>query len=306
MKIAVLSDCRMPTRREGGHGLGRLAWDLAAGLAVKHTVTLFAGLSSDTLDGVQMRFHGDEADRARQLAADHVYLDQDVMVDLSHQHVLSKLLDADRPVINWVADLECDYQPPCAVVGNAWQQKALPSARIVPLGIDVDRIPPFTGKKEYYLAYAAKIELRKGYDIALDVHCRQAVPVRFVGERFVQDDLPWWKPELTGVAFWQFLGEAKGLLSPCRLDAGGRVNLEAAACGTPVLCLEGTGTSEHVEHCLSGFICHDTAEMADAVGDLACLSGYKMRRWVQETHDLRRMVEGVERLAQAVADGERW
>lgn len=305
MKIAILSDCRVPTRREGGHGLGRMAFDLADGLAVRHDVILFAGAGSVAGERFRLRIDGDEAQRAKFFAINRADLDFDAIVDLSHKHELSALCP-QMSVINWLADLECEYTPPCAVVGNAFQQKLYPSARIVPLGIDVDKIPPFTGRKDGYLAYAAKIEMRKGFDIALDVHGRQAVPVRFVGQKFGDAELPWWKPELTGAAFWQFIGEARGLLSPCRHDAGGRVNLEAAACGTPVLCLDGTGTAEHVQHCVSGFICADVDELVAAAADLPFLNGYRMREWVQETHDLRLMVEGIERLATAVADGERW
>lgn len=310
MRIAVLSDTRVPTKAEGGHGLGRMAWDIADGLARRgHTIQLWAGIESDIPRNGTLCVSDDELTRAKNWSSA-----AEVIIDISHTHALSTV-KPDAPVINWIADTEITYQPPRAVVGNAWQQKAFPSARIVPLGIDVDGIPFVSetardrvimrGVHEY-LAYAAKIHAAKGYDLALSVHCQQSIPVRFVGERFVEVALPDWRANLNGEAFYHFIGWARGLLSPCRMDAGGRVNLEAAATGTPVLCLDWTGTRDHVEHGVSGFVCRDAVEMADAVQDLPRLSRKMARDWVRETHDRRVMVNRLEALAQAVADGEMW
>lgn len=312
MKIAVLSHTRVPTLPHGGDGLGRMAFDLADGLAKRgHTVTLCAGLGSAMGDGFYLRMDADETRRAAEFTPSQY----DAVLDLSHNHDLSQLYP-HRAVVNWIVDLEVAYQPPNAVVGNTWQQRQFPKARIVPLGIDVGAIPFWAEEdikrdaahniKTSYLAYAAKIHFLKGYDIALKVHGAQPVPVRFVGERFVDAPLPDWSESLYGDAFFGFIGRARGLLSPCRKDAGGRVNLEAAATGTPVLCLDGTGTMCHVEHGVSGFICRDADEMVDAVRDLQLLDRAKAREWVRETHDMRVMLDGIEAALQAVADGERW
>lgn len=313
MKVAVLSDCRVPTAASGGHGLGRLAVDLARGLSKRgHEVWLHAGAGSASPQelGVDAVVY-DEDERAR---AQRFTFGADAYLDLSHAHDLS-LLHPTRPVVNWIVDLECAYTPPNAVVGNTWQQRQFPKARIVPLGIDVEAIPFWHGGDhtldnlrghDDYLAYAAKIHPLKGYDIALKIHGAQPVPVRFVGERFVDTPLPFWREVMHGAAFYDFIGRAYGLLSPCRKDAGGRVNLEAAALGTPVLCLDGTGTMCHVEHGVSGFICRDADEMIDAVQDLRLIDRAAAREWVRETHDLRHMIDGVEAALQAAADGERW
>lgn len=310
MRIAVLSDCRVPTLPEGGHGLGRMAFDIAEGLHKRgNTVQLWAGPGSEAPRGVVLRVTDSEHQRARDWSSS-----ADVVIDVSHDHDLSRI-KPDAAVINWIADTEIQYQPPRAVVGNAWQQRAFPAARIVPLGVNVEAIPFISEAQRdralmrgayEYLAYAAKIHAAKGFDIALSVHCRQGVPVRFVGERFTDAALPDWRANLSGEAFYHFIGWARGLLSPCRVDAGGRVNLEAAATGCPVLTLDWTGTRDHVEHGISGFICRDAAEMADAVQDLPLLPRRLTREWVRETHDRRVMIGKLEALAQAVADGEMW
>ena len=234
MRLAVLSDCRVPTRALGGHGLGRLAWDLANGLAKAHDVLLWAGADSDAPEGVELRISAHETERARFLAANGDGLGFDAYLDLTHRHELSQG-DLNTPILNWVVDTECPYTPPCAVVANAWQQRGFPNARIVPLGIDVEAIPFIGNTAGDYLAFAHKIEPRKGADTALELHLRQPIPVRFLGQRYGDSvTLPWWQDELTGDAFYRFLGGAWALLSPARQDAGGRVNLEAAAVGTPV------------------------------------------------------------------------
>jgi glycosyltransferase involved in cell wall biosynthesis len=317
MKIGVLSDCRMPTKPAGGHGLGRLAWDLAAGLQKRgHHVTLYAGPGSDTPDGCKLVVDKDEIERVKLMPHERLdFWGDDAYLDLSHVHELSKVHPA-LPVVNWIVDLECEYQPPRAVVGNTWQQIEFPAAKIVPLGIDVDAIPfvdvptPKLGryvKEAMYFAFCHKLHVGKGYDLALEVGKQTQTPVHFVGEKFGVGEIPNYHGEINDdAALYEFLGHAAALLSPCRQDAGGRVNLESAACGTPVLTLDWTGTACHVEHCVSGFVCRDLNELIDAAQDVGALDRAKARAWVRETHDSRVMLDAMEALLTAARDGEVW
>jgi glycosyltransferase involved in cell wall biosynthesis len=314
MKIGILSDCRVPTKPSGGHGLGRLAWDLAQGLATRgHDVTLYGGHGTSAAVGVPflVERHADETGRAK----DFALRPDEVALDLSHLHDVSRL-HPDLKVVNWVADLECPYQPPRAIVGNLWQGRDFPAAKIVPLGIDVDAIPfsatpnPKLGRyttDAQYFAFCHKLHAAKGYDIALDVGKRAQIPVHFAGEKFGVGDVPNYHGEITDdAALYEFLGGALALLSPARNDAGGRVNLESAACGTPVLTLDWTGTACHVEHCVSGFVCKDVDELVDAAADVPALDRRKAREWARATHDLSVMLDGVEKLLAAALDGEMW
>ena len=301
MRIGVLSDCRVPTLPHTGHGLGMVAIDIADGLTqCGHDVGLYAGPGS-IWDG-DVILHEDETARATALDLNK----RDVWLDLSHLHDLSKS-HPDGAIVNWIIDLECPWKPPNCIVGNAFQQKLFPEARVVPLGVPVDEIPLGNGNRKDAV-FVHKVALHKGYDIAKAFGKLADVDVVFVGENL-------WGADLTGCrhilnlapdALYQFLGGAEVLLSPARMDAGGRVNLEAAACGTPVLCLDETGTMEHVAHCVSGFICRDLDEMVEAYGDLDVLSPKIAREWVKETHDLPLMVDGIEAQLTAVLDGERW
>lgn len=299
MRIGVLSDCRVPTRPVGGHGLGRLAVDLANGLQARgHEVTLYAGPGSQW-DGALV-VHAHETERANHLAKN----DADVWLDLSHYHDVSRV-HPEWKVVNYLTDIEFRGVPPCAAIATLTDAKKYPQTRVLPLGIDVDAIP-LVLEKDRYLAFAAKIHPAKGYQVAVEVHCRQPIPVRFVGERMTNDLLPDWQPELTGQAFYQFLGKAVGLLAPTLIGIGGRVPLEAAACGTPTLVLDTNSVADHVAHGLTGYVCQNAEEMADAVQDLPYLKPQTMREWAYTYHSLTLMAHVAETLLQAVVDGERW
>lgn len=314
MRLAILSDTRMPTLPVGGHGLGRMAFDLAAGLALcGHEVTLMAGMGSDAPEGVRLGIHEDELIRADGLAlaaqtgqgGESVY---EAYIDLSHEHDLSRLMP-DAPVLNWIVDTEVQYQPPNCIVGNKWQARQFKNARIVPLGIDVARYP-FVEKPDDYVLYAAKIHPAKGFDIAIEVARQTGSRLVMVGDNLLGVALP---PEVDYVGhiadnrvFWAFLAHAKALLSPSRIDAGGRVLLEAAACGVPSLVFDETGCAAHVEHGVSGFACRDTAEMVEALGDVHLIDRCGARAWADAQHGIEDMAAGVEMWAQALANGARW
>lgn len=342
LKIAVLSDCRMPTLPSGGHGLGRLASDIASGFAKRgHDVMLMAGPGSEFEDGA-LNITPDETWRAENW--DQHGVTADVYFDLSHFHDLSRV-HPGWPVLNWLVDTEFRTIPPNAIVGNEWQRKDAPTAGIVPLGIDVDAIPLGIGGGGFVL-YAAKIEPRKGYNVAMDAAKAAGKRLVMAGEPFIEVDLPEQidaryitqrntliggsvrSPELAqmlnalpplrnvefvghitdNALFYDLIGQADALLSPSLFDAGGRVVLEAAACGTPVLCLDGTGTKHHVAHGVSGYWCRNTAEITEVLreGDHLRIDRAGAREWVKQAHDMSVMLDKLMTLAQRVMSGERW
>lgn len=299
MRIVVLSDCRRPTLSTGGHGLGRLAHSLATTLSARgHEVALWAGPGS-VFEGALV-IHANETERAKT-----VTLDNDaVYLDCSHFHELSQH-HPDYKIINWVLDGECPWKPPNALVTTAHDLQFHPSARLIPLGIDVDCIP-FYDNPLHYLAFAAKIHATKGYADAVKVHLSQSIPVKFAGERFVDDPLPDWRDTLHGQAFYDFVGYAIGLLHPlCNPSAlgGGLMPLEAAAMGVPSIVYDWVSPKYHVEHCVSGYVVKDLPEMIDAVQDLPMLDRKKAREWVADTHSIKVMVNALEKEFERVNDG---
>lgn len=301
MKIAVLSDTRVPTRHSGSHGLGRAAMELATALIeAGHTVTLYAGAGSEAPDGGDLTIHADETERVKTLTKPA----HDVWLDVSHKHDVSAVYP-DWPVVNYILDNECRYPPPQCVVGNEWQQRAFREARMVRYGVPVH--DQFYDTPKLYLAYAAKIHPAKGYDIARDVMLNTGRPVHFAGEKLVNDFIPNYMGHFDDNAqLWRFIGEASALLAPSRNDAGGRIVIEAAFAGTPTLTLDVTGTRYMVEHGVSGFVCRDLGELIDALQDIPLLDRKTVREWAIEYHSMDSMMAQLTPLLTAVADGERW
>ncbi|MDW8259525.1 MAG: glycosyltransferase, partial [Gammaproteobacteria bacterium] len=254
LRVYVFSDNRLPTQSVGGHGLGRLAHLTAEVLLdLGFTVTIWGSpgtepaLSNRKWSAVRTYQFEDEARES--IRADLRERVVDFVIDMTHEHVLGKT-DFDLPILHYIVDTECAYKPPNAVVCNAWQAQFFPGARILMPPVNDKMISFYSAPAEpLYLAYAAKIDHRKGYDIALEIHRRQSIPVHFVGDGVaLENESVFWRRELLGRKFYDFIGLAGVLLSPSRLDAGGLVNLEAGACGTPVLVLENTGPAAYVEH----------------------------------------------------------
>lgn len=299
MRIAVLSDCRAPTAPVGGHGLGRVACDYAAGFArCGHEVALYAGPGSIAPAEVALVEHEDELSRVDQLDASAA----DVWLDLSHFHVLSRREELRQ--VHYICDDECEHEPRNAVVNSLFRKRHYPAAEVVPLGVDVDAIQLGSGGD--HLLFVAKVERRKGPDLAQAVAKRVKRPLHVYGELW--EDAP---DGYRGVIndndeLYRVLGEAYAFLAPYRSDTGGRVLLEAQAAGTPVLTFSDVGSRAHVEHCVSGFVVRDPAEMADALNDVPLLKRKRVREWVVAYHGLELMVGTMLELLHRAADGEVW
>lgn len=305
MKYAVLSDCRRPTKPTGGHGLGRVACDIAAELKKRgHTVTLFAGPDSEAPDGVTLATSTNE--RARLNAAFQVF---DGVIDCGHFHDLS----VKRPelnVVDYVLDLECPHwELPKVAVANEFQRLfTMPDAAIVPLGIDVDAIPFIESHTlPKYLGYAGKIHPAKGYKTMIELATLTDITPRMIGENIVNiRPSAWYRGEvLSGEDFYRFIGESYAFIAPSLLDAGGRGLLEASATGAPVLTTDITGTQYHVENGVSGWICESISQMAYyiAAGGIELLNRKTAREWVADTHSIALMVDGLIELLESDDNG---
>jgi len=216
----------------------------------------------------------------------------DVVLDMTHDHFSSRAYP-NQPIVNLILDRECPYVPPCAAVETEYMRKHYPSARIAPAGIDVDAIP-FTETPENYLVF-----------MGLKVDHKQP-HVADQGAHKAGKTLRWICPpnDLTEQQKWHILGHALALLAPYTIDAGPRSPLEAAACGTPTICLDGDGTQEHVLDSVTGAVCRGPEEMAVAVG--RTFDRHSIRTWIKTNRDVHKTIERHEQLLQAVAAGERW
>ena len=284
MQIVVLSDDRMPLRPDAIGGLSRSLWDLADGLAARgHAVTLVAARGSVFPRGQLITW-----------GAGAMAIEADAWLDGSHAHLLSQARP-DLPVLNRIGDLECAWKPPNVVVATEYMRGYFPNARIIKTGVKDEGV--FNPTPGNHLLFMGGTIGRKGPEIARTVARTAGFELRAYGEGLAP---------LRGKEKWEVLSSALALLHPSLSDAAPRLPLEAATVGTPTVCLDITGAAEHVQHCVSGFICEDPVEMVEAVRDAALLDRRAIREWVLEEHAFDRMIDAYEAALASVADGERW
>src|SRR5207253_10842480 len=87
------------------------------------------------------------------------------------------------------------------------------------------------------------------------------------------------------------LAGARALLNPIRWNEPfGLVMIEALACGTPVLAFPEGAAPEVVDDGRTGFLCHDEAQMVDALGHLDSIDRAACRAAVEGYFSTERMV----------------
>lgn len=303
MKIAILSDTRLPTNiNYPGHGLGRSIARIGTGLAARgHDVTVYAGYFSG-VDGCKVIEDTHEDQRSYSLAAQGMS-DYDVVLDGSHHFGLSILLP-DLPVVCKVADGE-GVAPRNRVYGD----KTIPvffkmeqPGLVIPEGVDVDNIPFVPGGRGDHLLFASALWKQKRPELAVEVARKAGVPIWIMGER--HGDEEWGEDRYiepqAGAAFYDELAKARGVVYP----QASMVTLEAAATGTPGI--SGLEGDDWVEEGVTGFIRPSVEEAAEAVKFLDGLDKKAMREWVCDNRSVAVMAAKYERALERAANGELW
>lgn len=283
MRIAILGETRLPVLPYGSGGLGRATHEIATALKKRgRDVTLYAPFRSE-FDGKMKQWESVKTS------------DWDVLLDYSHDHWISRNY-YDVPVLNLIGDRECPYQPPCAIVESMYMRDHYPQSRLVKAGIDLSGIP-YNSQPGDYLIFMGLNTGHKQPEIAQEVAKNAGKEIIFIGPGF---------REVDEADKWKLLGGALGLLCPYTIDASPRAPLEAAACGTPTICLSTDGTHDHVVNGMTGFVCQDAAEMASRVRELGDLRRGNIRIWVKQTHDIEVTIVEIERLLREVEADRRW
>lgn len=95
----------------------------------------------------------------------------------------------------------------------------------------------------------------------------------------------------------KLLRGAKALLSPIHWDEPfGLVNVEAYACGTPVIGMRRGSLPELIEHGKTGYLCRTVNEMITAVGRLDKIDRHACREYVERKFSVERMINAHEQL----------
>jgi glycosyltransferase involved in cell wall biosynthesis len=290
MRIGIVGSLALPTSAESLGGLEQSSYELALGLARRgHAITLFAWPGSQFEQGqlVSCTCEDDYLDHLKSTAFDAI-------IDCDHPHAVSRRFPR-LPVLNRIGDRECEYEPPNAVVATEYMRRFHPRAHVIATGIDAAAIP-FVPSPDSYLIFIGYFVEHKNWKGALAVAKSVGRPIKFIGLGGNRNQAPGYLGVVRGAQKWRLIGRSCALLAPYRMDAAPRAPLEAAACGTPTLCLDGDGTHCQVAPGVSGFVASDLELMASQLDAAIHLDRRAIRAWVEAAHPLHAMLDAYESL----------
>jgi glycosyltransferase involved in cell wall biosynthesis len=206
-----------------------------------------------------------------------------------------------QPIFDEYADM------PVVSISNA-QRKPLPQANWA--GTVYHGIPKHLyslhDRPGSYLAFLGRISPEKCPDHAIEVAKRVGIPLRIAAkvdpadhvyfkqriERLLDHPLIEYVGEINDAEKNDFLGEAAALLCPYDWpEPFGLVLIEAMACGTPVLAYRQGSIPEIIDHGVTGYICDNIGEMAQAVAGLSLIDRTRCRELFEKRFTVERMVK---------------
>ena len=196
---------------------------------------------------------------------------------------------------------------PVVSISNA-QRKPLPGANwagTVYHGIPKD-LYSLHDRPGSYLAFLGRISPEKCPDHAIEVAKRVGMPLRIAAkvdaadhayfkqkiERLLDHPLVEYVGEINDAEKNDFLGDAAALLCPYDWpEPFGLVLIEAMACGTPVLAYRQGSIPEVIDHGVTGYICDNIGEMAQAVAGLPLIDRKRCREVFEKRFTVERMAK---------------
>ncbi len=185
--------------------------------------------------------------------------------------------------------------------------RELPIAAVIPNGVDAQSLQTRVTKRNFALSLG-RVCPEKGTALAIESAARAGVPILVAGEvypyeahvRYFEEQV---SPRLNGTTR-RFIGPA-GLARKRRLLTAARclvaasqvpetsslVAMEAMACGTPVVAFPAGALAEVIEHGRTGFLVHDTNQMADAIRDASAIDPRECRRAARERFPAARTIQ---------------
>jgi glycosyltransferase involved in cell wall biosynthesis len=178
-------------------------------------------------------------------------------------------------------------------------------ARVIHHGLNANDFPVGKGDGGYLL-FLGRMAPEKGAHRAMEAAYKAGVPLIMAAKMrepwefdyfdvyvkpYLNDEIRY-LGEVPHEEKLQLIAGAMALLNPIQWpEPFGLVMIEAMACGTPVLAFPEGAAPEIVEDGKTGFLCHDTSDMADAIGRIHQLDRAACRAEVEGYFSTKRMVD---------------
>ena len=160
--------------------------------------------------------------------------------------------------------------------------------------VDTKFFKPLRTPKKNYLAFLGRLNYEKGIDIAVKLSLDSGIPLKIAGPikkeekdaqiLFDKKVKPFlgkkieYLGEIDDYAKIPFLSNAKALLVPNRWDEPfGIMNIEALACGTPIIATNKGSLKEIIKNNITGFLCSNYKEMLFSTRNIDSLSNQECR-----------------------------
>lgn len=331
MKIALLAPIEERVPPSGYGGVETVVHTLVEELHRRgHEVTLLAsGDSQVSCRLIPIRETASGSALPKRLREAYTYtslitaakLLQNEQFDVLHNHIgWQALLFKDLfhlPVvttIHWVLDNACERamyemhkEMPFVSISDS-QREPLPDLNYVERvhhGLDLARFP-YSEKPGGYLAFLGRFSPVKGPLEAIQIAKRtgsrliMAAKINSFERDYYEQQI---KPHIDGKQI-SFIGEighsrkiqllsgASALLSPIQWNEPfGLTNIEAMACGTPVIAMRRGALPETIVHGKTGFLCDTVEQMVKHVADITKLNRRDSRDHIEANFSVKRMAD---------------
>jgi glycosyltransferase involved in cell wall biosynthesis len=199
------------------------------------------------------------------------------------------------------------HRVPIIAISHAQRRHApqVRIARVIHHGLNANDFPVGKGDGGYLL-FLGRMAPEKGAHRAMEAAYKAGVPLIMAAKMrepwefdyfdvyvkpYLNDEIRY-LGEVPHEEKLQLIAGAMALLNPIQWpEPFGLVMIEAMACGTPVLAFPEGAAPEIVEDGKTGFLCHDTSDMADAIGRIHKLDRAACRAEVEGYFSTKRMVD---------------
>ena len=187
--------------------------------------------------------------------------------------------------------------------------------------VDTNFFKRENGDKEGFLLYLGRLNYDKGIDIAVRLSKESGVPLKIAGpvrlgekdalklfkesvEPFLSDHIKY-VGSVNDYEKRTLLSKAKALIVPNRWDEPfGIMNIEALACGTPIIATNKGSLKEIIIEGETGILCENYGELLDAIRNVDHLSEKCCRKDAEERFSLKTYIDQTEKLYKVILKGK--